>query len=186
MAMHAGQHRQERAEGTHTTTATCRRHWVFLRVLWEEDGLTQRELSVRAGMMEPTTLAALRALETLGFIRRRKRKDNRKNVYVYLTAAGAALKARLVPLAEEVNAIAVRGIAADAIAVTRQTLLAMIGNLVQDEKMLAQEERRLPSTRELARLIEASRHRRAAKASPAPAPPRRAAARAAEERKRAR
>ena len=99
-------------------------------------------------MMEPTTLAALRALETLGFIRRRKRKDDRKNVYVYLTAAGAALKARLVPLAEEVNAIAVRGIAADAIAVTRQTLLAMIGNLVQDRKMLARGERRLPSTRD--------------------------------------
>ena len=144
-------------------------HWVFLRVLWEEDGLTQRELSVRAGMMEPTTLAALRALETLGYIRRRKRRDNRKNVYVFLTAAGTALKARLVPLAEEVNAVAVRGLAADAIAVTRQTLLAMIGNLVRDEKLLAQDERRLPSTRELARLIAASRLRRAGRARLAPA-----------------
>ncbi len=144
-------------------------HWVFLRVLWEEDGLTQRELSVRAGMMEPTTLAALRALETLGFIRRRRRKDNRKNVYVDLTAAGAALKSRLVPLAVEVNTVAVRGIAADAITVTRQTLLAMIGNLVHDEQMLAQQERRLPSTRALGRLIEASRQRRAARAGPAAA-----------------
>ncbi|HUZ75873.1 MAG TPA: MarR family transcriptional regulator [Stellaceae bacterium] len=155
-------------------------HWVFLRVLWEEDGLTQRELSVRAGMMEPTTLAAVRALETLGYVRRRQRKDNRKNVYVTLTPAGAALKSRLVPLAEEVNAIAVRGIAADALAVTRATLLAMIGNLVGDEAMLAQEERRLPSTRALARLIEAQRRRRATRARPA------AAARAVTARKRAR
>ena len=33
--------------------------WYFLRVLWEEDGLTQRELSQRVGMMEPTTVTAL-------------------------------------------------------------------------------------------------------------------------------
>lgn len=30
-------------------------HWSFLRVLWVEDGLTQRELSERFGVMEPTT-----------------------------------------------------------------------------------------------------------------------------------
>jgi hypothetical protein len=30
-------------------------HWTFLRILWEADGLTQRALSVEAGLMEPTT-----------------------------------------------------------------------------------------------------------------------------------
>ena len=34
-------------------------HWYFLRELWVEDGLTQRELSRRAGIMEPTTAAAV-------------------------------------------------------------------------------------------------------------------------------
>src|SRR3989441_292953 len=33
-------------------------HWTFLRILWERDGLTQRELSDEAGVMEPTTFAA--------------------------------------------------------------------------------------------------------------------------------
>src|SRR5688572_1485998 len=28
-------------------------HWTFLRILWEKDGLTQKELSERAGVMEP-------------------------------------------------------------------------------------------------------------------------------------
>ena len=32
--------------------------WFFLRALWEEDGLTQRELSRRIGMTEPTTVSA--------------------------------------------------------------------------------------------------------------------------------
>ena len=37
--------------------------WYFLRALWEEDGLTQRELSERVGITEPTTVTALNALE---------------------------------------------------------------------------------------------------------------------------
>jgi DNA-binding MarR family transcriptional regulator len=34
-------------------------HWTFLRILWESDGLTQKELSERAGVMEPTTFSAM-------------------------------------------------------------------------------------------------------------------------------
>ena len=41
-------------------------HWTFLRILWERDGITKRELSVEAGVMEPTTVIALRAMESLG------------------------------------------------------------------------------------------------------------------------
>ena len=37
-------------------------HWTFLRILWESDGLTQRELSEQAGVMEPTTFSALNAM----------------------------------------------------------------------------------------------------------------------------
>src|SRR5262245_29007878 len=40
-------------------------HWTFLRVLWETEGLTQRELSAQAGVMEPTTFAALKAMAKL-------------------------------------------------------------------------------------------------------------------------
>src|SRR5450432_1486158 len=46
-------------------------HWSFLRVLWEGDGLTQRELSLRCGLTEPTAFSALRALKQLGYIVRR-------------------------------------------------------------------------------------------------------------------
>src|SRR5262245_55422982 len=36
-------------------------HWTFLRILWEAEGLTQRQLSDEAGVMEPTTFSALNA-----------------------------------------------------------------------------------------------------------------------------
>ena len=108
-------------------------HWVFLRILWEREGLTQRELSEEAGLMEPTTFSALVAMEKLGYIERRKLPHSRKNVYVYLTPAGRALKKKLVPLAEAVNEIAVRGVEPADVATTRRTLLAMVENIARDE-----------------------------------------------------
>lgn len=114
-------------------------HWTFLRILWERDGLTKRELSFEAGVMEPTTFVALRAMESLGYVTLERRPDNRKNVYVFLTPAGRRLKKLLVPLAEEVNAVAMKGLSAAEVATTRRSLLVMIDNLVQDAAQAAGE-----------------------------------------------
>ena len=107
-------------------------HWTFLRILWEHDGLTQRELSEQAGVMEPTTFSAIKAMEELGYVERRQTPQNRKNVYVHLTPQGRALKEKLVPLAEEVNRVATRGVAAEDVAATRRTLLSVLENLSED------------------------------------------------------
>ncbi len=128
-------------------------HWTFLRILWETDGLTQRELSERAGLQEPTTYAALKAMEKLGYVTRTHLPDSRKKVYVFLTDKGRSLRPLLVPLAEEVNEIAVRGLSADEIAATRRALLVMIENLAQDELAQLEQDHRIPSTRELARIV---------------------------------
>src|SRR5437868_9648503 len=85
-------------------------HWTFLRILWEADGLTQRELSEQAGVMEPTTFSALKAMERLGYVVRRRRGGDRKMLYVFLTPKGRRLRNKLVPLAEQVNRVAVRGV----------------------------------------------------------------------------
>jgi DNA-binding MarR family transcriptional regulator len=128
-------------------------HWSFLRILWEHDGLTQRELSERAGLQEPTTYAALKAMEKLGYVTRKHMPDSRKKVYVFLTPKGRALRPKLVPLAEEVNDVAVKGLTAEDIATTRRTLLVMIENLAKDEASQIELEHRIPSTRELARIV---------------------------------
>jgi len=108
-------------------------HWSFLRILWEDDGLTQRELSARAGVMEPTTYAALKEMEKRGFITKRRAPTNKKNNYIHLTAKGRALKKKLIPLAEEVNRVAVGKVKTADINVTRKTLLSIVENLARDE-----------------------------------------------------
>jgi MarR family transcriptional regulator, organic hydroperoxide resistance regulator len=124
-------------------------HWAFLRILWEHDGLTQRELSERAGVMEPTAFAALKAMERLGYIARRRVGGDGKKIYAFLTPRGRMLRAQLVPHAEAVNAVAIRGVSAADVDTTRGVLLAIIDNLAQDE---AARDRPMPSTRALARL----------------------------------
>ena len=107
--------------------------WTFLRILWESDGLTQKELSERAGVMEPTTFAAMKAMEANGYIERRQLPTNKKNMYVHLTETGRGLKEKLVPLAEETNHVSVDGLSPAELRTTRHVLLAMIENLARDE-----------------------------------------------------
>jgi DNA-binding MarR family transcriptional regulator len=113
-------------------------HWMFLRVLWAEDGLMQRELALRAGLTEPTAFAALTEMERLGLVRRQRRVESRRKVFVSLTAKGRALEAVLVPLAEEVNAVAAGGCGKTQIAAMRRGLLRMIENLAADEARLTE------------------------------------------------
>lgn len=108
-------------------------HWSFLRILWEQDGLTQRELSDHAGVMEPTTFAAMKTMEAQGYVTRRQLPSNKKNIYVYLTDQGRSLKEKLVPLAEDVNHISTAGMTEADVARARKVLLTMIENLAQDE-----------------------------------------------------
>ena len=127
-------------------------HWAFLRILWAGDGISQRELSVRAGLMEPTIHAAVLKMEVLGYVTRKRRDGNRKKLYIHLTAAGWALKDKLVPLAEAVNRVAAEGVPAADVETTRRTLLAIIANLAADEARALEDGRKIISTRDLGRM----------------------------------
>jgi DNA-binding MarR family transcriptional regulator len=108
--------------------------WYFFRVLWEEDNLTQRELSERVGMMEPTTVTALRGMERGGLIRRIRDSQDRRRQRVQLTAKGRAIRAELLPLAAEVNRIASRGLTAREVQVLRRLAETLRENLAAEER----------------------------------------------------
>lgn len=105
--------------------------WFFLRALWEEDGLTQRELSRRIGMMEPTTVSALAHMERKGLIVRKRDPRDRRRRLVFLTRRGQDLKEVMIPYAYEVNRLALAGLPKDEIRQFRRTLAKMKANLEQ-------------------------------------------------------
>ena len=111
-----------------------RGQWYFLRVLWEEDGLSQRELSVRVGMMEPTTVIALRSMEKAGLVRRSRSVSDRRVTRVHLTAKARRLRARLLQISQGVNDQGAEGIDPADLIQFRRVIARMTKNLDRIEQ----------------------------------------------------
>lgn len=83
--------------------------WYFLRALWEEDGLSQRELSQRIGTMEPTTVSALNSMERLGLVHRERDPNDKRRRRVFLTDYGRSLRGQALSLLGELDRQALEG-----------------------------------------------------------------------------
>ncbi len=86
------------------------RQYFFLRALWIEEGLSQRELSRRVGTTEPTTASAMRVLDKKGLVRRVRNEVDRRTVNIHLTDAGRRLQGVLLAHAREINRAAMGNI----------------------------------------------------------------------------
>lgn len=109
--------------------------WHFLRVLWIEDGISQRELSERVSMREPTTVIAVKRLEKGGLIQRKPSTLDGRKINIYLTPKAKALKAKLMPLVEEVNDLATRGMTAKERSELRRLLGKVNANLEAEDRL---------------------------------------------------
>lgn len=107
--------------------------WPFLRALWNEEGLTQRELSKRVSMREPTTVTALNVLEKSGLVRRVPSTQDNRKTHIFLTPKGRRLREKLIPFVAEVNAIASEGLTEEEVGILRRVLLKMSDNLAREE-----------------------------------------------------
>ncbi len=108
--------------------------WYFLRVLWEQDGLTQREVSERVGATAPTAVEQLRNMEKRGLIVREASQEDRRKIHFFLTAAGRDLERRLLFYAAEVNEAALEGLTAGEVGFLRLALQRIQDNLMRREK----------------------------------------------------
>ncbi|RIA37985.1 MarR family transcriptional regulator [Hephaestia caeni] len=96
----------DRRTGVEGITAA---QWRFLRTLYVEDGLTQRELARRVGLREPTTLRSLQRLEEQGLVSRDSDPVNRHKKCVRITDAGRSQVSALLPAIMQINQTALDG-----------------------------------------------------------------------------
>jgi DNA-binding MarR family transcriptional regulator len=111
-----------------------RGQWYFLRVLWNEDGLSQRELSARVGTMEPTTVIALRSMEQRGLIRRVRSRNDKRRSQVWLTVKAKRLRSTLLTMVRGITQEAEQGIARNDLASFQRVILRMTQNLDRIEQ----------------------------------------------------
>ena len=101
--------------------------YFFLRLLWEHDGITQKEISEKLGLTPPTTVSAMDNLEGKGLIKRSRNADDRRKVNIFLTKRGRDLEAKLRQRAVEVIEEAL----ADISAADRDRTIALLGQMMQ-------------------------------------------------------
>ncbi len=106
-------------------------HWFFLRALWLEDGITQRELCKRIEAAEPAAVMALGGLERSGYIRRVRDKKNLRRIHIFITPKGYALRDELLPHAFELHALGVKGISERNLTIVRATLDKIRNNMAE-------------------------------------------------------
>ncbi|WP_040672078.1 MarR family winged helix-turn-helix transcriptional regulator [Rhodobacter ferrooxidans] len=78
--------------------------------LWENDGLTQKDLVDRLGIEQPTMAATLARMERDGLVTRQKDEADARVQRVRLTPRARALKQVAIAEAAEVNALALSGL----------------------------------------------------------------------------
>jgi DNA-binding MarR family transcriptional regulator len=109
-------------------------YWYFLRVLWEREGLTQRELSNEINLMESSTVIMLKEMEAAGLIHKLRCEQDRRKLKVYLTPQAKRLKKVLLPYAQKINQLAAADIPAADLATFLKVAEQMKCNLLAADK----------------------------------------------------
>ncbi len=110
--------------------------WTFLRQLWREDGISQRELSRRIAMRDATTAVSLRTLERAGLVRRDINRRDRREILVHLTPRGRSLEKQLMPVTAEIHARATRDMSDAEVDTLGRLMLHVIANLASADPEL--------------------------------------------------
>jgi len=105
--------------------------WVIMRHLWEEEGLSQREIGEKAAKDKPNITRMLDALEKKRLIFRQPDPRDRRKFCVYLTKEGKQLHERLLPLSQTLREQVTRSLSQPEIDRTKETLSKINRNIGQ-------------------------------------------------------
>ena len=76
---------------------------LTLMCLWEQEGVTQREIAKKSKVESSTTTRTIDKLEKLGLVQRQVDPNSRRSFRIYLTDKGRALQKEITPIPLSVN-----------------------------------------------------------------------------------
>lgn len=103
--------------------------WSVLRVLWDEEGLSQVDLADRMRVEKASLTSTLDGMERQGLIVRSRHAEDRRKRRIHLTTKGRRLKASLLPYAAKINQKATQGMSPADIETLRLLLGKVTANL---------------------------------------------------------
>ena len=102
--------------------------WPTLMCLWEEEGVTQRDIAEKSKVENSTTTRTLDKLENLGLIERRTDPNSRRSFRIYLTDAGRELKGTLIHIPVAINEEMLNSLDKE----EQQTMITLLQKMVAD------------------------------------------------------
>jgi DNA-binding MarR family transcriptional regulator len=84
--------------------------WAVLNCLWEQEGITPKELSDLTFKDKPNTNRILEKLIIKGLVVRKSHPEDKRAFQIFLTDSGWALREQLIPKAKELLDKATTGI----------------------------------------------------------------------------
>ncbi len=103
--------------------------WSIIRQLWEEEGLSQREIGEKTSKDKPNITRMLDALEKKHLIFRQPDPRDRRKYCIYLTKEGKQLHERLLPLARALRQNVTRDLPRQELESLKKTLDKIYHNL---------------------------------------------------------
>lgn len=103
--------------------------WGILRVLWEEEGLSQKEVGDRLFKDKPNVTRIVDAMERKGMLFRQPVHNDRRKYSLYLTRDGKKLQAELLPIAQEILKKATNSLNNNELESLKNLLNVIYGNL---------------------------------------------------------
>ncbi|RJX28504.1 MAG: MarR family transcriptional regulator [Dethiobacter sp.] len=103
--------------------------WMIMNRLFEEGGISQKELSERTLKDQGALTRTLDRMEKKGLVKRQVSPYDRRSFLIYLTDAGQAVRNRIVPIAVECIEEAVKGFTEEEVGTLTTLLKRVILNL---------------------------------------------------------
>ncbi len=103
--------------------------WAILNCLWEQDGITPKELADLTFKDKPNTNRILEKLIRKGLVVRKAHPVDKRAFQMFLTESGWALREQLIPQVKQLLAKAAAGIEPDKVAEMKKLLNQIYDNL---------------------------------------------------------
>ena len=106
-----------------------REQWMILGRLFEEDGISQKDLSEKTLKDQAASTRTLDGMEKRGLIKRQVRPNDRRSFLIYLTDAGQTLRNQIESIAVECLEEAVKGFTKEEVGTLKKLLRRLTSNL---------------------------------------------------------
>ncbi|GKS15001.1 MarR family transcriptional regulator [Paenibacillus chitinolyticus] len=103
--------------------------WEILVVLWEKEGITQKELADRLHKDQTNVARMLFKLEKKGFIYRVVHETDRRSLRVYITPKGRDIEDEILTPSTEAYNKTIKGLSEEEVETFRRILTVMYNNV---------------------------------------------------------